>query len=80
MQITVNVRKISKTFQGDLTFILNVLSVSSIHFAYFSRVLVETMLLVSHKIVFIENEAALLCVTMRKRAKEFAATIQCITF
>ena len=35
------------------------------------------MLLVSHKIDFIENEAALLCVTMRKRAKEFAANTTC---
>ena len=33
------------------------------------------MLLVSHKVVFIENEAVLLCVTMRERARAFAATI-----
>ena len=38
------------------------------------------MLLVSHKMVFIENEAGLLCVTMRERAKAFAATILCTTF
>ena len=33
------------------------------------------MLLFSHKMVFIENEAALLCVTMQECAKTFAATI-----
>ena len=38
------------------------------------------MLLVSHKAVFMENEAVLLCQTMREHAGGFAATIQCITF
>ena len=33
------------------------------------------MLLVSYKVVFIENEAALLCVTMQERAKAFVPTI-----
>ena len=33
------------------------------------------MLLVSHKMVFRENEAAYQCVTMRKRAREFVAAI-----
>ena len=33
------------------------------------------MLLFSHKMVFIGNEAALLCVTMRERARAFAATV-----
>ena len=33
------------------------------------------MLVFSHKMVFIENEAALLRVTMQKRARIFAATI-----
>ena len=33
------------------------------------------MLLVSHEVVFIENEAVLLCVTMRERRRAFAATI-----
>ena len=32
------------------------------------------MLLVSHKVVFIENETVLLRVTMRKRARAVAAT------
>ena len=38
------------------------------------------MLLVSHKMFVFENEAALLCVTMRERARVFAARIQCKTF
>ena len=33
------------------------------------------MLVFSHKIVFIENKAALLCVAMRERARTFVATI-----
>ena len=33
------------------------------------------MLLVLHKVAFIENEAVLLCVTMRERERVFAATI-----
>ena len=33
------------------------------------------MLVFSHKMVFIENEAALLYVNMWKRARAFAATI-----
>ena len=33
------------------------------------------MLLVSHKVVFIENEAVLLFATMRERARALAATI-----
>ena len=38
------------------------------------------MFLVSHKVVFIKNEAVLLRLTMRERARGFAATIYCITF
>ena len=38
------------------------------------------MLVFPHKMVFIENETALLRVTMRELAREFAATIKCITF
>ena len=38
----------------------------------------KRMLVFSHKIVFIENEAAILCLTMLGRAKLFASTIQCI--
>ena len=38
------------------------------------------MLLISHNITFRENETAYLCVTMRKHARAFVATIWCITF
>ena len=33
------------------------------------------ILLVSHRVIFIENEAVLLCVTMRGNARAFEATI-----
>ena len=33
------------------------------------------MLLVSHKMTFLENEAALLCVTMRKRSRAMTCTM-----
>ena len=33
------------------------------------------MFLISHKMVFIENDAALLCVTMGERARPFTARI-----
>ena len=75
MQITADVSKISKTVQHDITFILNVLSESSIRFASFQQFLLKGMLLVSHKMVFNKNEAVLLCTTMRERARAFAATI-----
>ena len=38
------------------------------------------MLLVSYKVVFIENEAVLLFATMQERAKAFAATMYYVTF
>ena len=38
------------------------------------------MLLFSHKMIFIKNEVLLLCVTMRERARAFAATIECQLF
>ena len=41
MKITADVSKISKTAQRDLTFSLNKLSESSIHFAQFSIVLAK---------------------------------------
>ena len=71
--------KISKTVQRKLTFILNALSESSIHFTQLSIVLPKKMLVLSHKMVRIKNEAALLCVTMRERATAFAAAIQFTT-
>ena len=62
MQITADVNEISKTVQRDLTFILNVLSESSIHFAYFLIVFAKKNVVSFTKIVFTENEAELLCV------------------
>ena len=41
MQITADVSEILKTVQRGLTFILNVLPESRIHFAYFSIVLAK---------------------------------------
>ena len=38
------------------------------------------MLLVSHKMTFLENEAALLCVTMRKRSRAMTSTMSDIKF
>ena len=74
MQITADVSKISKTVPAILTFILDVLSESSIHFAKLRYFCLKRML-VSYKVIFIKNEAVLLCVTMRERARAFAATI-----
>ena len=51
MQIAADVSEISKTVQHDITFILNVLSESSIRFASFQQFLLKGMLLVSHKMV-----------------------------
>ena len=52
-----------------LTFILNVPSQPRIHFAIFSIILAKRMLLVSHKVVFIESEAVLLYVAMHEHAR-----------
>ena len=71
MQITADMSEIWKLFQRDLTFILNDLSESSIHFAYFSIAFAKKYI----DSFFIENEAVLLWVTMRERARAFAATI-----
>ena len=46
----------------------------------FQQFFLKRMLLVSCKVVCVENEALLLCLTMRERASAFAATIQCVTF
>ena len=60
MQIIAVVKKILKTVQSNLIFILNVLSESSIQFTQLSIVLAKKILVFSHKMVFIENEPALL--------------------
>ena len=67
MQIITDVSKISKTVQPNLTFILNFILPS------FQSLLLKRILAFSHKMIFIENEAALLCATMRELAREFAA-------
>ena len=51
---------------ANLAFILPI-------FQYF---LLKGIFVFSHKMVFTENEAELLCVTMRQRARAFAATIK----
>ena len=63
MQVTVDASEILKTVLCDLTFILNVLPESSIHFVQLSIVIAKKRLSVSHKSVFIENKPVLLCVT-----------------
>ena len=74
MQTTTDVSKISKTVRRDLAFILNGHSELSIHFPSSQMFFLKRMLLVSHKVIFIENEAALLYTAMRERARAFAAT------
>ena len=46
----------------------------------FQQFLLKGMLVFLHKIVFMENETALLGVTMRERARGFAGTIQAKSF
>ena len=60
MQIIAVVKKILKTVQSNLIFILNVLWISSIQFTQLSIVLAKKILVFSHKMVFIENEPELL--------------------
>ena len=67
MQIIADVSKISKTVQCNL--ISDFLWVSTIHFTQLSIVLAKRILVFSHKMVSIENEAALVCVTMRERLR-----------
>ena len=54
---------------------LKVFSGSSSPFSKFSMIYAKKMLLVSHKLIFIENQAVLLCVTTLKRARAFVATV-----
>ena len=75
MQIIADVKKIPKTAQHKLIFILNVLCKSSIHFTHFQYFLLKRLFVFSNNMVFIESEAVLLCVTMRERARLYAATI-----
>ena len=72
MQITTDVSKISRTVQRDLTFISFSMFFQNLAFIFlvFNRIL-----LVSHEVVFIENETVLLCVTMCGHARACEATI-----
>ena len=69
MQITADRSRMSNIVQVNLTFVINVLLESSIHFPKFSAVLATKMLLVLHKMV------AFLSVTIAESVRAFAATI-----
>ena len=56
------------------------LSEYGINFVANLILLAKQMLLVSRNMSLLENKAALLCVTMRKRARALLAAILCITF
>ena len=56
------------------------LSEYGINFVANLILLAKQMLLVSRNTNLLENKAALLCVTMRKRARALLAAILCITF
>ena len=75
MQTITDVSKIWKTVQRNLIFIWNVRWDAGIHFIQLSIAIDKKILVFSHETVFIEIEAALLSVTMRERARAFAATI-----
>ena len=75
MHIIADVNKTSKTVQRNLTFILMFFQNLAFILPSFQWFLIKGMLVFSHKMIFIKNEAALLCVTMRKRARAFVATI-----
>ena len=57
MQITADVSKFSKTVQRDLTSILNVFQNLAFILYSFQQFWLKIILVVSHEIVFIENEA-----------------------
>ena len=83
MQIIADLSKILKTVQREVIFILNVLLESNINFIKFSIVLAKRknywnlycFVSFTKKVIFIENEAVLLCVTIREHARAFVATI-----
>ena len=76
---TTNVTNLTKVIHESCYRVLQVTSYitssSSSFLPSFHQFLLKGMLTFAHKMVFIENEAALLCVTMRERARTFAATI-----
>ena len=69
MQMIADASKISKTLHCNHIFTLNVLLEPSINFTQLQQFLLKRILVFSHKMVFTENEAALLCVTTRERAR-----------
>ena len=71
MHIITDVNKISKTIQRNLTFILMLFQNLAFILPSFQQFLLKRMLVFSHKMIFIKNETALLCVTMRERARTF---------
>ena len=75
MQITADIDKILKIIQRDLAFIFDVLSESRIGFASFLVFLAVENVASFTKLVFIENEAAQLCVSTRNRFTLILATI-----
>ena len=58
MQITADISKISKTVQRDFNFICDVLLEYGTNFVLNLIFLATKMLLLSHKMTFLENEAA----------------------
>ena len=69
MQIIADVRKVSKAVQCNFSFILMFFQNLALILPSFQQFLLKRMLVFSHKIVLIENKAALLCVTMRERVQ-----------
>ena len=68
MQIIADISKISKTIQRNL-FLKMFFENLAFILPSFQQFLLKRILVFSHKMVFIENEAALLCVTMREGAR-----------
>ena len=61
MHIITDVNKISKTIQRNLTFILMLFQNLAFILPSFQQLLLKRMSVFSHKMVFIKNEAALMC-------------------
>ena len=68
MQIIADISKISKTIQRNL-FLKMFFENLAFILPSFQQFLLKRILVFSYKIVFIENETALLCVTVRERTR-----------
>ena len=75
MQIIADVSKVSKNLQLDLTLFKMFFQNLRFILPSFQEFLLKRMFLVSHKVVFIENEAVFLCASMQERAGRFVAAI-----